>query len=335
MFQRTGKPDWWIRWTCPHGHEHMEKAGPKSVARQLYQRRKVQVKAEGFCLADAREARRREDALRFEAVAARYLEWSAIHRPRSQRFRASVLRQLCATFGTIPIPRITRGHVEAYLKQRATEVSPATVNHDRGILNHVFVMAERWGLVTHNPVATTDRLPDRSGNPRPLTLAEEKQLFAALPTRWHVWVTMALHTGLRLGELRTQRWEHVDLASGTLQVTQSKSGKREVLPLNDVAFAVLAGLPQASELGFPDIPVKLSHLFRHYARRAGLPEDIHFHSLRHTYVSRLAPHCGVPTLMALARHRSYQTTQRYLKIEDERLRDVVQVLSVPAAQEPH
>jgi integrase len=187
--------------------------------------------------------------------------------------------------------------------------------------------------VAHNPVKATDRLPVRNEHPRPLTPDEEARLFAAVPTHYHPWMMLALHTGLRLGELRAQRWEDVDLAGSTLEVTQPKSGKREVLPLNDVAFSVLAGLPQTSERVFPGIPVKLISLFCRYVRKATLPTDIHFHCLRDTYISRLAPHCTVPTLMALARHRNYQTTQRYLKIDDQRLRDVVQVLSIPAVRE--
>jgi hypothetical protein len=37
LLQRQGRPEWWIRWTCPYGHEHMEKIGPKGLAREMYQ----------------------------------------------------------------------------------------------------------------------------------------------------------------------------------------------------------------------------------------------------------------------------------------------------------
>ena len=58
LFQRNGNDAWWIRWTCPYAHEHMEKIGSnKSLARQVYQQRRVAVKTEGFCLTQQREGR--------------------------------------------------------------------------------------------------------------------------------------------------------------------------------------------------------------------------------------------------------------------------------------
>lgn len=47
--------------------------------------------------------------------------------------------------------------------------------------------------------------------PRPLTDAEEQALFAALPENLQPIILMALHTGLRLNEILTQRWAAIDL----------------------------------------------------------------------------------------------------------------------------
>ena len=82
LLQRQGQPDWWIRWTCPYGHDHREKIGPKSLAKQVYHQRKVAVKTEHFCLTQAREHQHREQPTLFRDAARRYLAWSAEHRPR-------------------------------------------------------------------------------------------------------------------------------------------------------------------------------------------------------------------------------------------------------------
>jgi integrase len=73
------------------------------------------------------------------------------------------------------------------------------------------------------------------------------------------------------------------------------------------------------------LPRKLSDLFSRYAHKAGLA-DVTFHCLRDTYISRLAPHCNTPTLMALARHRDYRTTQRYVRLDGDHLRQTVEQL---------
>jgi integrase len=204
---------------------------------------------------------------------------------------------------------------------------------ERSVLSHLFTKARDWSLVQTNPVLGTDRLREGNEHPRPLTVEEEGRLFAVLPAHYKPVVTLALHTGLRLGEFRAQQWRDVDLAAGLLTVTQPKSGKRETIPLNSLAFAVLTALPQDGPLLFPQLPKKLSDLFIKYARKAGLT-DVTFHCLRDTYISRLAPHCTTPTLMALARHRDYRTTQRYVRVDGAHLRHVVEAL-VPPLTEGH
>src|SRR5262245_54192717 len=74
LFQRKGSPDWWIRWACPYGHEHQEKIGPKSLARMVYQRSKVAIKADGHCLTQERDKRHREQAALFRVMGMDRLE---------------------------------------------------------------------------------------------------------------------------------------------------------------------------------------------------------------------------------------------------------------------
>jgi integrase len=335
LFQRTDSPEWWIRWTCPYGHDHREKIGPKSLARTVYQQRKVAVKTEKFCLTQEWERQRREQPALFRDVARRYLAWSKEQRPRSYNFRATALKHLVDTFGAKPLSEITRAQVEAYQSQRRHDgVRPGTINRERSVLSHLFTKAQAWGLMQSNPVMGTDRLPEGNERPRPLAQDEEARLLARLPAHYKPVVTLALHTGLRLGELRAQTWRDVDLATSTLRVTRPKSKKHEVIPLNSTAFAVLAALPQESLLLFPHLPSKLSDLFIRYARKAGL-SDVTFHCLRDTYISRLAQYCTTPTLMALARHRDYRTTRRYVQVDGDHLRQVVEFLVPPPPEKDH
>jgi integrase len=248
-------------------------------------------------------------------------------------FRAGALKHLEAVFGAQPLAAITRTDVEAYVRQRQQIARrPATVNRERAVLSHLFTKARHWGLVEHKPVLGTEHLPEGNERPRPLTPDEEGQVLAVLPRRHHPLVHLALQTGLRLGELRAQRWQDVDLRTASLVVTQPKSGQHEVLPLNQAALTTLAALPREAAVLFPQMPRKFSVLFARYARKAGLA-DITFHCTRDTYISRLAPHCSVPTLMRLARHRSYETTRRYLAIDGEHLRDAVAMLPPPRAMQ--
>jgi integrase len=324
LFQRNGV--WWIRWTCHYGHEHREKGGSKSLARQLYERRKTAARYERFCLNEARARQKRDANSSFDRVVARYLEWAREHRPRSMRYRECAIKKLTESFSGRQLDSITQADVERHQKRRQSEgVRPATINRERSTLSHLFAMAIKWGIAERNPVRDTEHLREHNIAPRPISSGEEQRLFAVLPEHYKQIVTFALNTGLRLGELQAQRWDDVDMVTGTLTVTKPKSGKRETVPLNTTAFALLSELDKKADLVFPSMPTRMSTLFGRYVRRAGL-EGVTFHCLRDTFISRLAIHANPATLMALARHRSFATTQRYLKLDDTYLRQAVETL---------
>jgi site-specific recombinase XerD len=118
----------------------------------------------------------------------------------------------------------------------------------------------------------------------------------------------------------------VDLPGRTLKVTQPKSGRPETIPLNATARSLLADLERTSPLVFSGFPKCLSDIVQEKVAKAGLPKDITWHCLRDTYISRLAPHVSAPSLMALARHRDFRTTRRYLQVAEQHLRDAVERL---------
>lgn len=327
IFERPkGSGVWWVRWTCRYGHDHREKIGPKGLAKDQYQSRRVAVRTEGYCLTRANAARRENQPTLFADAASRYLTWAQREYPRSYTFREKGLKHLVSAFGHKRLTEITSAQVEEYqITRRDAGAAPGTVNRERAVLSHLFRKAGSWGLVKHNPVVGTSKLEEPEGRPRPLTPDEEARLLMVLPDHYKPVVTVALHTGLRLGELRAQRWADIDLLAGNLTVTSPKSRKSESLPLNQTARGVLAELERTDPLVFPTLPKKLSDLFIRYVRKVGL-NDVTFHCLRDTFISRLAPHVTTPTLMTLARHRDYRTTRRYVRVDGAHLRVAVECL---------
>jgi integrase len=330
IFERDGQ--WWIRWSCRYGHDHRERIGPKGLATAEYQQRKVAVKTQGYCLTRARQ----DKPMLFRDAATRYLTWAKEQRPRSYTFREKALEHLKATFGDKTLAEITRTDVDTYQTRRRDEgAAPGTVNRERAVLSHLFSKANAWGVVKGNPVTGSDRQKEPDEKPRPVTPDEEARLFAVLPRGkrgfryWRELVTLALHTGLRLNELREQAWRNIDLPGGSLSVTQPKSGKAETIPLNATARTVLASVERKAPVIFPTLPKKLTDLFIRYAEKAKLT-DVTFHCLRDTYISRLAPHVSTPTLMALARQRDYRTTRRYVQVDGDHLRAAVERLNSEA-----
>ena len=115
IFERpNGSGVWWVRWTCHYGHDHREKIGPKGLAKEEYQRRKVAVRTEDYCLTRAEAARRESRPTLFADAAIRYLAWAKQEYVRSYTFREKALKLLIAAFGPKALEEISTSGVEQY-----------------------------------------------------------------------------------------------------------------------------------------------------------------------------------------------------------------------------
>ena len=153
---------------------------------------------------------------------------------------------------------------------------------------------------------------------KPLTQDQARSLLStAEGDRLEALYVVALHCGLRQGELLGLKWEDVDLSAGRLSVRrtlsetrqqgfkfeQPKSGRGRSIRLSQRALETLrshrkrqleAGFrgdveERFSGLVFPTrngTPISctnlLSQQFRPLLKRAGLPTETRFHDLRHT-----------------------------------------------------
>jgi integrase len=121
-------------------------------------------------------------------------------------------------------------------------------NRMTALLSKFFNWCDAHGLLPGhaNPCRHVERFREK-GRERFLTPDELRRLGAALSDAERrnavsPWSLAAIHlllfTGARLGEIRTLRWEHVDLAGQQLRLPESKTGKKSIY-LNAPALEVL------------------------------------------------------------------------------------------------
>lgn len=216
---------------------------------------------------------------------------------------------------------LSAARIAAYRDERLKEVSAGTVIRELAYLSAIINHARReWGVNVPNPVQMVRKPQSPQARSRVLTDEEVEKLLQALePTgRRSHWtkpaVQLALTTAMRRGELLSLRWEDVDLQNRTAFLSDTKNGESRTVPLSTAAVHVLAGLPR--HISGVVIPVKfftLDAAFKRARKRAGL-DDVRFHDLRRTAITRMAEKLpNVIELAAVSGHKSLMVLKRYYR----------------------
>ena len=226
----------------------------------------------------------------FADLAARFL---ADGSPRP--YHLDRLKVLLPHFGEWSIGRISKSAVREYriLRHKEKQLTETTLNRDIEVLRHLLYWAMDEGFITANPLARI-RLPRQRRKPRPiLSFEEEVKLLSAAAPHLRQIVIGALDSGMRRGELLSQRAEHIDLNRRVLLVTHSKTagGESREIPLTARLAHLLATLKHDKTEGlvftFKGRPIqRIKTAWKAAVRRSGI-RYFRFHDLRHTFNTRL------------------------------------------------
>jgi len=280
----------------------------------------------------------------FKAMTARYLLEKEAAKKKTIQSDRNIIARLLAAFGSdTPLTEVTAPKISEYRLARLTIKSPktgkllepGTVNRELQVLRGLLRMAasDDYGLLEKAPTVKMEKEPE--GRLRFLTedeatrLLEECQRSAEHhnPTnrspRLHALAVVALHTGMRRGELCGLVWSRVDFSRGVIQLEKTKAGRRREIPMNRAVYDALSALPKEGERVFPST---YRTAFDHAVTGAKI-HDFTFHGLRHTFASWLTMK-GRPLkeVSELLGHSSVKMTERYAHLAPERLRDAVAVL---------
>ena len=278
-------------------------------------------------------------------------------RKRGRRTAGRVM----AEFGGQELPSITTAQVERFLARLDTEaISKRSVNKQRqvvcSILEHASRRSDRFGITENVARATAKRREPPAGvldfyepeevaalaraaregrhrDPGRPAVSEDERCERRLADEQDAALyTVAAFTGLRLGELRALRWQHVSFERGTVtvaaamsagQVESPKWGKARTVPLATPAATELARLADRGRfvapedlvfcgaLGEPLDDSAIRRRLRRTQTAAGL-RPLRFHDLRHSFGSLVVHELDTATLKAWMGHAKLATTERYL-----------------------
>lgn len=308
----------------------------------------------------------------FSQGATAYLAWARTNKASWRADETRLRLHILPALGPRPMSDITETDIERLKSSLA--LAPATVRQCLTLVHRVYSFCrthtpdgEKRPLHTGGaPTEAVRRPPVHNERERFLTPDEAERLIALArgrnPTMADL-IALALHTGMRRGEMTRLRWDHVSLETATITIPgqDGRRGKgKGRVPLNQVAREVLASrLEKRTDhpLVFPpgELPawknpggamkaeaMDISKPFRVLADAAGLNEGVTdrrqrvtFHTLRHTYASWLAmAGTPIPALMALMRHKSIEMTMRYSHLLPDATRQAVETLCARLPGQP-
>jgi integrase len=227
--------------------------------------------------------------------------------------------------GRVKLKNLGAMHLQRlYREKRDAGLSASTVQKIHHVLHKSLAQAVRWDLIARNPSDAVKAPRPTPEEMRPLSAEEVRKLLeAAHGDRLEALYVLAVHTGMRRGELLGLKWDDVNLENATVRVrrtlTRIDNGRRLALgpPKNKksrrsvrlTARAVESlrshlerqlaeiealgdlykdqGLVFTTEAGTLINPSNLrQRSLAPLLKRAGLPQ-ITFHDLRHTCASLL------------------------------------------------
>ena len=339
LFERpTGSGVWWIRYHDADGTERRERVGSKGLARKRYMQCKTEI-AEGRFFPSARQRPVLFDDLLDDYREAKRREGKAV--------MASNIgyRRLSERFGGRRAAEITSAEVDRWRRDLAETMAPATVNLHLCLLRAIFGHGARSRQLAASELPQITALKTNNKLVRYLTGAEELRLLQAAPERLRLLILVAIHTGMRKGELLKLTWHDIDFVSGTITVREAKSGEGRRLPMSETARRALMAMRELREqgprvrraLGNEENPwvfsaprggflMNLNRDWYEALKRTGL-RDFRFHDLRHTFASRLVM-AGVDLyrVQTLMGHKMPSMTLRYAHLSPQHLRAAVELL---------
>lgn len=262
--------------------------------------------------------------------------------PSTMQTYRSYVRLLVSVLGKKTyLERIVPGDIERFIKVRGgTGCEPSKGSqHQRMIVAQSFFgWALSQGYVKSKPTDAAQRPQKPQRLPKAITDEELDAILDAIPAG-RAWTRpvfqFAALTGLRVSELCRLKWTDIDFGRRLIRIEQQKNGKAQTQPFPKSAVVLLEGIERLGPHVFiaPKAYAQrqvsswirdVELIFKEARIASGIKRHVTPHGLRHRYCTKLAEAgANAFTIKAAARHGDVRTSDRYVSIANEVLRDQI------------
>lgn len=282
----------------------------------------------GIITKESLKKRRISDAIQ------KYIATVLPQRPKNARNILQHLKWWGERIGNYQISEVTPAICAECRDQLLKEVGPkGKVRKSATALRYIATMSavfeccmKDWMWTSQNPLRSIKKPSPGRRKTRFFTLEEISKIHNLCTSSNSIYIlpifTIAIHTGMRKGEILGLRWENIFFKENEIHLPDSKNGEpRDIAMTSDVLkalskWALSNGSPN-SGLVFPspkkpNKPVDIKSTWERILTKAGIT-DGSFHTIRHTTCSFLASLNVSPTLIArIVGHKDSRTTDIYI-----------------------
>ena len=234
--------------------------------------------------------------------------------------------------GNKHMDEITHDDIQQIFDSMASR-GQSTVHNVHIILNQIFANAVEDGILVRNIIRSNRYVKSKKVTVRQALSREDAQdilnNLGKLEERDKLFIALALHTGMRRGEIYALRWDRIDLESRIIHVRnavkldgnipvigppKSKAGIRDIA-INEALWDILQRCSKKE--GFvitgernPDGAMSSCAMNRQW-QRIKRKIDVHGatpHVFRHTFATLIQPYTDIKTLQTIMGHADIETT---------------------------
>ncbi|MGM0124001.1 hypothetical protein IGI37_001375 [Enterococcus sp. AZ194] len=251
-------------------------------------------------------------------------------------YKYKMTKYILPYLGNLPIKKLNRIHLQKTVDQLTEEgLSVPTIRTIIQIFKSAIKSSEMVGPFydslfqgLHYPFYIKKKVRALSAKEQALVEKEAQQSENGLP------ILLALHTGLRIGEISALKWQDINFEKKEIIVTRTlqrifseqqtsqtvihegwvkSSSSYRTIPLNEKILQLLKAQKRSSEYvvgrkGRYFEPRALTYQFKKIMMKLKLP-TIHFHQLRHTFATRLLElGADIASVSSLLGHQSVKMT---------------------------
>ncbi|OGF45120.1 MAG: hypothetical protein A2536_06455 [Candidatus Firestonebacteria bacterium RIFOXYD2_FULL_39_29] len=271
----------------------------------------------------------------FSELAEKVLQYAKDKTRRYKKVYLPTIKTLTKHIGRKTLREITKGVVQEVQAEIKESISEVNSNNAMVVLKRMFNLAIDWEYIETNPVRGIELYKVPKRKVRFLTNEEIETVLGCCVGQMKDIVSVALHTGMRKGEILGLKWDNVDLSNRLIVLDKTKNNNIREIPMSSDTYGMLLKKyqerkPHREDYVFPNADNEQYRdvaAFRKAVSLTGI--KCRFHDLRHTFASQLVM-AGVDlvTVKELLGHSELDTTLIYAHLAPKHKKDAIAKLEL-------